>query len=196
MKRIAVIFGAVAMCAACDQPAADQCGTFSDGTGMVEPSMGFGPTSVYCGPVTTLDNRPGTVGGGNATGGSGGSGSGGGGEGGSGGSGGSTLPTPAGNVPSTTMGDPNIVVYGTVNGVDTVWQIGPGRTFGRIGGEATTVWCKPQSDCQGSNRSPIINSPTPEEGWTLNGYAFFRRAGSVGDSVSFVVDGNGLSLSF
>ena len=76
MIRIGCCVVAVLALAACE-PTVTNCGSFATQSTTTSP-LPLGPTSVYCGPVTTLDNHPGSVtadgGDGTGTGGDGGSG--------------------------------------------------------------------------------------------------------------------------
>ena len=78
-----------------------------------------------------------------------------------------------------------------------IYSIGPGLSFSIQGGDASIVWCRPASDCNGSgiNRSgDAVASPMAD--WIVRGHSFFRQAGSVGSLSIFIVDGQEIRHNF
>ena len=171
-----ICFCAFVMLTAC-KPAPNNCGNFStpQGNSMTVPPTG--PTSVYCGPVTTLDNRPGgTVIGTDTDTGTG-----------------TDTDTDTDN---DNDGDaPSTSPVGTNADGRTIYRIGQGQTFVRTGGNAGSVWCRPGSGCNGDNRT-LTNAGSPPRLWVEDGYAYFRRSGSAGVWVIFTVDGVRVTHSF
>ena len=90
-----------------------------------------------------------------------------------------------------------IHVNGTNDSGRTVYRIGPGTTYARTGGDAATVWCRPDSDCNGEGigRSSV-NAASPMGSWVEDRHALFRRSGSDGVTVMFEVDGRPLTHAF
>ena len=85
-----------------------------------------------------------------------------GGDGGEGGTGGDGNPGDDGGdgVPT---GPASITESGMNNDGAVIFQIGPGQTFVRTGGDAATVWCRPATDCngEGGNRTPRNTASPP-----------------------------------
>ena len=94
-------------------------------------------------------------------------------------------------------GPASITASGTTAAGAVLYQIGPGQVFARTGGDAATVWCRPASDCNGvgGNRT-AVNAASPPAAWVADGYALFRRSGSMGTTVTFTVDGVMLTHDF
>ena len=57
----------------------------------------------------------------------------------------------------------------TTDNGHVVYKIGPGTSFQVVGGDASSVWCRPDSDCIGSgvNRTEVITS-SPPSAWVVS----------------------------
>ena len=170
-------------------PPTPPCVVVGSGSGTTTPVM---VDIGHCGPANILHNQPGPVTAGGGTGGDGGTG----GEGGTGGDGGEGTPTGDGGDNAPT-GPASITESGRNNDGAVIFQIGPGQTFVRTGGDAATVWCRPATDCngEGGNRTPR-NTASPPGAWIEDASAVFRRSGSTGTTVTFTVDGVTLTHEF
>ena len=102
---------------------------------------------------------------------------------------------PGGTNPGGTSGV-KISVAGANDG-KPIYQIGPGSVFLLSSGDAKMVWCRPDSNCNGAgvNRS-LVNAPRPTSEWVQNTYAFFRRSGVIGSTITFSVDGSSVTHTF
>ena len=177
LSRIALLVVLALPLLAMDCRTVDQCGHFAGAaTTEEEPVLAtpFQPTTVNCGPVTTLDNRPGPVTGTRGD------------DGGDDGDGSDGASGPA-----------SITAAGTNDDSAMIYRIGPGAAFARTGGDAATVWCRPDSDCNGEGRNrSSVNAAHPPASWVADSAAFFRRSGSMGTAVTFMVDGHGVARNF
>ena len=190
------LVGGLGLLAACQFPTAPTPPCVVVGSGSGTPT----PVTVnidHCGPANILNNQPGPVTAGGGTGGEGGDGTGGdggtGGEGGDGGQGDEGTPP----VDGGSTGPPAITPSGMNADGAVLYQIGPGQTFVRTGGDADTVWCRPGSDCngEGGNRT-AVNTASPPGAWIADRQAVFRRSGTAGTTVTFTVDGVTLTHDF
>ena len=177
------LFGGLCLLVACQLPTAPTppCVVVGSGSGTPTPVM---VDIGHCGPANILNNQPGPVTAGGGTGG----------EGGTGGDGGEGAPPGDEGAPT---GPASITTSGTTADEAVLYQIGPGQTFVRTGGDADTVWCRPASDCngEGGNRT-AVNAASPPAAWIEDRQAVFRRSGTVGTTVTFTVDGVTLTHDF
>ncbi len=179
------LFGGLCLLAACQLPTAPTPSCVVVGSGSGTPT----PVTVnieHCGPANILNNQPGPVTAGGGTGG----------DGGTGGEGGEGAPT-GDEGDGGPMGPASITESGRNDDGATIYQIGPGQTFVRTGGDADTVWCRPGSDCngEGGNRT-AVNTASPPGAWIADRQAVFRRSGTAGTTVTFTVDGVTLTHDF
>ena len=77
----------------------------------------------------------------------------------------------------------------------TIYEVGPGLSFRRQGGNSNSVWCKPGSNCNDVSRTGI-NVTSPPSEWVSNMYAEFRRSGDVGSYIVLNVDGQVIRHTF
>ena len=101
------------------------------------------------------------------------------------------------NSPTVPTEDVTVSYSSTNDAGKIIYSIGPGLAFSTQGGDVSIVWCRPASSCNGdgTNRTADEVASPPAE-WVLRGHAFFRRGGSVGTLVIFIVDGQEVRYNF